>query len=333
MLKTEVAELFQNSGRVYDIAEKEKYNLTLTSEETEATKVIDSWSKNLRVGNAEDLYELSAFITRTINEEVYQAPDEILDMLFTRGSIGEFDDVEYQKTIKNTLKAFEASGGGTVDRSWVDFGVLAPQTKNLQVETDLSYVDIRRNGWKTIASLTTFCNEALRNKQFGTIFGLVDAALTAGAPNVIQAAGAMPTLEEMDKLSLYVNEAANAPGDGVVIGLMKYAQGIRRMQGYEQYLSNDMKNDFNRYGLVRLYDGLQVAGISSLHKLGDGSTQVPDKRLFAVAGRMGYLDQKGEVHTYADYDNQNEVVHILVKDFTFNFVISDVTKVAKMILQ
>lgn len=332
MLKTEVAELFKSSGRVYDIAEKENYGLTLTSEEVEATKVIDAWAKNFRVGNAEDLFELSAFITRTVNEEVYEAPDELLDAMFNRGSVGEFDDAEYQKSVKNTLKAFEAAKGGTVDRSFIDFGVLAPQVKNLQVATDLSYVDIRKNGWKSISTLTTFCNEALRNKQFGIIFALVDAALAAGAPNVITAAGATPTIDEMDQLSLYINEASSAPGEGMIVSLMKYAQAIRRMSGYAQYLSNEMKNEFNRYGLVRLYDGLQVAGISSLHKLGDGSTQVPGKRIFGIAGKIGFLDQKGEVHTYADYDNQNEVVHIMVKDFTFNFVINDISKVAKMIL-
>lgn len=36
------------------------------------------------------------------------------------------------------------------------------------------------------------------------------------------------------------------------------------------------KDEFNRYGLVKTYDGVAITGISSAKKLGDGSLLIPD---------------------------------------------------------
>ncbi len=38
--------------------------------------------------------------------------------------------------------------------------------ENRQVETDISYVDLRKNGFKSIATLTTFMKEACQNALF-----------------------------------------------------------------------------------------------------------------------------------------------------------------------
>lgn len=64
---------------------------------------------------------------------------------------------------------------------------------------------------------------------------------------------------KLGKLSLYLNDRAS---DSVIITLNKYAQAIRRMPNFAQYMSNTMKDDFNRYGLVKSYDGIGIAGIS-----------------------------------------------------------------------
>lgn len=189
-----------------------------------------------------------------------------------RGSVGEFDDVEGHKDPKNTLVAHEAAHGGTVDRSWIDISVIKPTWKNRQVETDLSYVDLRRNGFKAIATLTTFMKEACQNAMFYDALSMADAAVTGGE-QLIPVSGTTPTLEAMDALSLYLNDRGT---DNVIVTLNKYAQAVRRMEGYAQYLSNDMKNDFNRYGLVRTYDGIGIAGISGARKTGLGYLLLPD---------------------------------------------------------
>ena len=275
--------------------------------------------------------QIASFITKTVQDELYNAPDELLDSMFDRGNIGEFDDFQAERTVKNTLVAHEAAKGGNVPRSYLHLETLTPVWHNLQVETDLSYVDMRKNGWKSVANLTTFMTETLKNKMFAIILNQVDAAL-AGGEQKIDVSAAAPTMEAMDKLALYLNEYSDG-SNPFTVSLMKYCSQLRRMTGYAQYLSDSMKDDFNRYGLVKTYDGVAITGISSAKKLGDGSLLIPDKRIFGIAGKIGELDMKGEIHTYQDEDNQNERVHLMLKDFTFGHAISHIERVAKITLQ
>ena len=75
------------------------FALSVTAEEKEIYEISDAFVREVgKTGHDRD-HEIAAFITKTINEELYNAPDELLDTLFTRGSIGEFDQVEYEETI------------------------------------------------------------------------------------------------------------------------------------------------------------------------------------------------------------------------------------------
>jgi hypothetical protein len=42
---------------------------------------------------------------------------------------------------------------------------------------------------------------------------------------------------------------------------------------------------------------------------------------------------KGETHTYEDYDNNNEKVHLMLKDFSYGYSIAHPERVAKIVLQ
>lgn len=42
---------------------------------------------------------------------------------------------------------------------------------------------------------------------------------------------------------------------------------------------------------------------------------------------------KGGTHTYEDHDNNNEKIHLMVKDFTFGYSIDHIERVAKIVLQ
>ena len=325
MLKVEVAELMEQEGKVFEIAQKTTYNLNLTNEEKEISAICDAWVKEVaEKGDANK--EIAAFVKRTIQDEIYNAPDELLDLMFDRGAVGEFDDYDVTKTPKNTLQAHEAAKGGTVDRSWIDFSQLKPTWKNRQVETDLSYVEMRKQGFKSIATLTNYAVEALRNAQFYDIFNMIDSAIVGGE-QLIAETGTAPTQASMDKLALYLNDR---DPNAVAVTLTKYAQAIGRMNGQAQYMSEAMKNDFNRYGLVKFFDGINVAGLSSAKKITNGNLLIPDKRIYGIAGKVGTLDQKGEIHVYEDLDNSNEKLKLKIADFTYGFCITDISKVAKM---
>lgn len=328
-IRTEIAELMEKNGVLFDVAEKVEYRRELNAEEKEIAEISDAWAREIGKTGKDPDCTIAEFINRTVNEELYNAPDELLDQIFERGSVGEFDDVEGGKTLKNTLIAHEAAKGGTVDRSWIDFTNVKPTWKNRQVETDLSYVDLRKNGFKSIATLTTYMKEACQNYLYFDALSMADEAVTGGE-QLITVAGTTPTIEAMDALSLYLNDRAD---DNVIITLNKYAQAIRRMPNFAQYLSNDMKNDFNRYGLMKNYDGINIAGISGAKKMGDGSMLLPDKRIYGVAGKLGNLDMKGEIHTYQDMNNQSEKIHLMLKDFTYGFMLTNIENFAKITLQ
>lgn len=133
MNNIEVAEIL-NSVDMFELACKTNRDAALTENESIAVAELDARFKEIgRLGFDKD-HEIAAFISKTLNEEIYNAPDELLDEMFERGTIGEFDD--YEATIlpaKNTLNAIEAAKGGNVDRSFLDVSVLKPVWKNLQI--------------------------------------------------------------------------------------------------------------------------------------------------------------------------------------------------------
>ena len=327
-LKIEVAELMEKPGVMFDVAEKVEYKRNLTNEEKEVFEISDAWAREIgKTGNDKDC-EIAAFVNKVVNEEIYNAPDELLDSMFDRGSIGEFDDEEFVKTPKNTLEAHEAAKGGTVDRSYIDFTAIKPITKNRQIETDLSYVDLRKNGFKSVATLTTFAKEALQNALFYDVFSMVDNAIVGGV-QLVAAGGKVPTQTAVDAFNLYLLDRDPA---AVAVCLSKYAQALGRMSGRTQYMRDAMKDEFNRYGLVNFIDGVRIASISGAKKTGKGQLMLPDLRIFGVAGKIGALDMKGEHHTYEDMDNSNEKVIIRVKDFTYSVGITNIENCAKMVL-
>ncbi len=205
MLKTEIAEIMSKDNLAYQVAEKVNYNLKLDAEEKEVFEVCDAWARDIGKTGNDANHEIAAFVTKTINEEIYNAPDELLDAMFERGSVGEFDDYEVFKTPKNTLEAIEAAKGGTVDRSWIDFTAIKPITKNRQVETDISYADLRKNGFKSVATLATYAKEALQNALFYDVFSMIDNAIVGGE-QLVTAGGKVPTQTAVDAFNLYLLE-------------------------------------------------------------------------------------------------------------------------------
>lgn len=327
ILTSEMQDLMSKKNVLYDVAEKVNYKQTLTAEEKDIADVSDSWAKEIGETGKDPDCQIAAYIRRSVQEEVYNAPDELLDEIFERGNVGEFDDVEYNVTPKNTLVANEAAKGGSVDRSWIDMSVIKPTWRNRQIETDISYADLRKNGFKSIAALEVYMKEACQNALFYDLFDQVDAALVSGDA-VISETGATPTLDGMDKLSLYLNDRNE---NSVIVTLNKYAQALRRMSNFAQYMSDSMKNEFNRYGLAKTYDGIGIAGISGAKRQGNGNLLIPDKRIFGIAGKVGNLDMKGDIHTYQDMNNQQEQVHLTLKDFTYGFAITKIENCAKVV--
>lgn len=328
MKNTEVASLMKEKGKVFEWASKVQYKRTLDAEEKEMSSVIDAWAKEIGERGADPHYELSDFIVKVVQPEVYDVPDELLESMFDRGHIGEFDDTKIIETPKNKLVAYDAAKGGNVDKSYIDIKATAPVWKHKQVETEISYADLRRNGYKSVANLTVFSEEALKNKMFYDLFSAVDAAV-AGGDQLIQAGGQSPTITAMDALALYLTDRGENP---FTVSLSKYAQAIGRMTGHVTFMSDNMKDKYNRYGLVDFYNGVRIGQISGAKRTGDDQLLLPDKRIFGIAGKIGNLDMRGQLRVYETFDHKRETVELKITGFEFGYAINKIDKIAKIVM-
>ena len=322
-LHTEIAELMKTPGFMYDVSEKVQYKQTLNAEEKEAVEVADAHFKNIGKTGKDPNNDIAAYIARTVQEKYETQTGMLVDLMFNRGNVGEFDYVEYLKDPKNTLVAHRAAKGGTVDRSWLDIAMLKGQTTNLQTATDISYIDLRRGGFKTVALVTTYMAETLENYMLYDIMEKADAAIVGGEQRIITPA---VTQAAIDEFTLYLLDRGANP---TAITQNKYARGLARLTGYKEYMSEAMRNDFNRYGLVNFIDGLKIASVSGAAVTSKGQKIFPDNRIFGFTGdKIGNLDMRGDVLVYTDFDNFNEKIVIQTKNFTYDFAITNPENVA-----
>lgn len=329
-MEFEIAELI-NKVNMYELACKTTHKLVLSAEEQEARDQLDAYFREVGKTGHDAQHEIAAFITKVVNEEIYNTPDELIDMLFDQNTIGAYDDFEaYKLPPKNTLVAHEAAFGGNVERSFLDITALVPQYKNYQIESDISFADLERNGWKTVALITEYAVAALKNKLFQTIFDVIDGAIVSGAENYISVTATLPTEIAMQQAALYIQDRTE--GEGAFVARSKYIQAISL---FPTFVSQDMMNEVWRTGRLGTYQGVSLVPISSAKKLGDGSGLIMDKRIFGIAGKIGSLSMKGEIKTYQTEDVDKEVIHLLFKNFTFGYAFNADTleNVVKVVLQ
>ena len=328
-VNTEIAELINKDGTMYEWASKVEYKRNLTPEEKEISTVIDAWAKEMGEHGRDDNHELSDYIVKTITPEVYDKPDALLSTMFNRGSIGEFDDYIVNEAPKNTLKVYDAAKGGNVPKSYLDPKVYTPTWKHKQVDTEVRYSDLRRGGYKTVATMTTYALESLQNAMISDVFNLLDSTIVGGN-QVTAVTGASLDKASMDKLALYVLDQVVDGDSPFTFSLNKYAQAIANMANYTDFMSNGMKEDFNRFGFITHYNGLDIAGISGAKKTANNELLVPDQRIFGVAGKIGELDMRGQIRVYETPDNNLEKFNIKITGFEYGTCITRPEKVAKI---
>lgn len=328
MLKNEIAEIME-SDLVFETASRTKYNISLTSEQKEIAEVVDKWAKQIGERGSDPDNEIAAFITKTITPVVYDVPDALIDEMFDRGSIDEFDDEYGLVNPKNTLKAYDATIGGSVPKSYIDYTEIKPVWKSKQIETEISYTQLRKNGFKTVANLATYCEETLKNCLFQDAIAYLDTLITSSTTEQYFTASGSLTQAAVDQLTLYLLERGVNP---FILGRTKYAQQIARMTGQNQFMSDSMKNDFNRYGLVSFIDGVRVAHIPTVVKVNEQPV-LPDAKLFGIADKIGTLDMKGALRMYETFDNTAEKVNIKLTGFEYGFMIANPENVCKLVIE
>lgn len=327
----EISELVEKTN-AYELAQKTTAGVALNDDEREIASQLDAWAREIgKTGHDKD-HEIAAFITRQINDQLTEDYEDVLSQMLDIGSVGEFDAYEAYVDPKNTLKAVEAAKGGNVDRSFIDIAALQPVWKNRQVETDISFVDLRKNGWKSIARLTEYGVEALRNARMYDVFTALDNAIVSGGSNYITEASTSVSAASADALALYIFEHSTGSGN-VIIGLSKYIQQLSKLAGFA---SNEMKQEVHLKGFLGMYDSVPMYAVSSAYTVANDGTSllIPDKRVFGIAGKVGVLEQRGDMHTYEIEDADNERIHIKMADFMYGIAFNDAaaTNAAKIVV-
>lgn len=320
MNNVEVAEIL-NSVDMFELASKTVNNARLNETESVAVAELDRRFKEIGKAGYDKDHEIAAFVEKTVNDEIYNAPDELLDEIFDRDTIGEFDD--YEATVlppKNTLNAYEAAKGGNVDRSFLDVSVLKPTWKNYQIEFDMSFRDVRTNGWKSVALFTDYAVAAFKNKMFAELFSAIENGIALGAENYIAETSALPTQASLDQMALYLMDQEGDTKS--IIALSKYIQAASKLTGFT---SEEMINEVNRNGRLGVYDSCSLYPISSAKKLGDGSLLIPDKIMVGISGKVGALTMRGDITTYEHEDTNKEKFHFKLAGFNFGYAMNSTT--------
>ena len=328
-MNTELSAIMSDDGRLVEWANTLKYApANLSSEDKEISAVMDAWAKEIgRTGFDRD-HEISQLITKSITLETVSAASELIDSMFETDSIGEFDDYRAEVDPKNTIKVYDAVVGGNVDRSFIDHKVLKPTWNNLQAETDLSLQQLRRGGYKSVANMVNFINEAFELEKVARVIDIIDKAITAGN-GAFSEAEATPSDAVMKSLALRMMDVTN--GDmPVIFGQNKYIMAIAGLSGATTYLTDAVKNQYNTTGKVTDYAGCRLVGLSGVKKLANGNFIIPDKKLFATAGKIGTCITRGDTLVQQETDINSEKIHIKVSGYSFGTLINDAEKAAKV---
>lgn len=312
-MEINVAEAIQNTN-MYELASKTIHGTSLTDTEQVVVAELDAKFREIgRTGYDKD-HEISQFVQRVLTEELYNAPDELLDEIFDRDEIGANDDFELLADPKNTLVPYEAAPGGNVPKSYLDVSAITPKWVNRQIDTEISYQDLERGGWKTVAKIVEYAVAAFKNAMCKDIFTDIDNAIASGADNYVAEAGATISQATADAVSLYLNDWA--PGEGKIVGYTKYIQNISKLSGFN---SDAMLDELHRNGSLGVFQGCALVPISAVRKQGDNTGLFIDKRLFGIAGVVGKLSMRGEIKTYQTENNNKEKVEIKIAGFNYGW--------------
>ena len=330
-MNLELSTKMQENGFLVDWAEAVQYNLNMTDDFKDTSEALDGWARKIGEKGVDKDNEIAELVRRAITNDVVAAPDELISMMFDESSIGEFDDVYGIVEPKNTIKVFESIKGGNVDASYIDFTRAQPEWKELQAETFIKYVDLRRGGFKTVANLITFMKEAFAQKRWSILFNRAVAAVTA-APNLISESTAAPTATSADALALYLMDITEPGENTVILGQNKYIMAMSKLPSAANIQSNEAKEAWRRYGTIGYYAGQEMRGFSGVRRMADGNLVIPNQVVLGVAGKIGSAITRGETLVYESMDNNAEHVHIKANGFSFGTMITKPEKIAKIVM-
>lgn len=311
------------------VASSKDRNLVLSQEDMDISEEVNKYIKKMdKVGSTNAREQIASLINVIVEDEVYNAPSEILDQIFSTASYGEFDKVQVTKSIKNTLIAYESQARtGNVPKSYLDFSKGNVSEKHLQIETEIKMSDLRRQGAVGVAQYALFAVEQFENKKFAIVMDLIDG-LVAGGENYFKSVGGL-TVSALNDFTGYLYENISE-GVPEAVGLASMIHKIYSLTGIENKMSDIMKDELNDMSLLKRYNGTALVPIKDGKKMGDGSKLLPKNKLYGIAGIIGSMYTKGDLRVLSSEDINAEKIHLKFTGVEFGVCITDVEKIAKL---
>lgn len=327
----EFAEKMLRPGVMTEWASNVVHKNPLTDDEKEISEVVDGIFRKIGETGKDPNGEIASLVKKSFTPDAVSAPSELISRMFDEGNIGEFDDFYMEREPENTMKAYEATTGGNVDASYIEHAVIKPTWKSLQAETYIPHIELRKGGYHTVAKYVDFINETFENTRVAMIMKAVDDLILSGSANYIAESTAKPTAASADELVLYLHDRVEQ-GEVFMFMLNKYRQAMSKLTQAERWPTEGVKNQYNTTGFVEAYAGVNMLGFSGQRKLAGGGLVVPDKRIFGVAGKVGQVQTRGSVRVLETEDNNAERIHLKVTGYTFGYCVSDMDKIAKIVM-
>lgn len=292
----------ENKYFALDWAFRVENKVEMSEAEKDMSAEIDAWAKE--IGNGVRPYaELSAYLTKVVQPIYADAPYEMLNTFFEFSSAGEFDSFEVAEDAKNMLQAYESARAvGNVDRSFVDYKSSFVTWKHIQIETEVTLEKLRKGGYKTVAELTNFAEIALRNKIFAMVMSIVDATVVSGEN---YGSGVLSDALINDMID-YMNDFSS---EGMILATSANINAVAKVVPVT-YLSDRMKEDYNRVGTLNVVRGVTLQGVTRAAKMADGTMPISANTLYGICGKIGEIINRGEMRVYSTQDINAEKIHL-----------------------
>ena len=293
-LSEKLINAMEEKGRMVDwarnvVASSKDRNIVLSQEDVEISQEVNNYIKRMdKVGSTVAREQIASLINVIVEDEVYNAPTEILDQIFNTASYGEFDKIEVTKSIKNTLIAYESQARtGNVPKSYIDFTKGNVVEKHLQIETEIKMSDLRRQGALGVAQYALYAVEQFENRKFAIVLDLIDGLITSGE-NYFKSVGGL-TVASLNDFTNYLYENITE-GQPEAVGLASVIHKIYSIAGIENRMSNAMKDELNDVSLLQKYNGTLLVPVKDGKKLGNGEKLLPKDKLYGIAGKIGKMN-------------------------------------------
>lgn len=333
-MATEFSEILKRPEALTEWASVVVYKGQMTDEQKDITDGVDEVVRKIGETGYDRDHDLSAMIKRAFTPDVVTGASDLLDRMFDQTSIGEFDDIRVEVDPKNTFKVHEAIPGGNVERSFIDHTVLTPTYKELQAETHFTNRELRYGGYRTVANAIQLMNEQFELQKVASVMSAIQTAIpsTATTQYFDGTAATMPTETLADNLVLYLHDVSE--GDTPFMFMLnKYLQKISKLAQAERWPTEMVRNMYNTTGFISQYAGCDLLGFSGQRKTAAQTLAIPDKNIFGVAGKIGTMITRGETRVLQEEEINRELTHIKVGGYSFGWVITDISKAARIVLQ